>query len=113
MLKPALRPLLGSIRRPASCAVALLPGRCGIHSTTQKQAGESESRRQDHPRERRRKPVLLASALSATATTIGAGALVFAVSNYDKDAKETGSQYASRAEMELVRPGDDDELLSD
>jgi D-lactate dehydrogenase (cytochrome) len=50
--------------------------------------------------------VFLASSLLATAATIG-GTLLYTIVSHGKQENDE-SQYASRAEMELVRNNDDD-----
>ena len=100
MLKSPFRPLLRHAPRPIS-AVSRLPfiPVNKIHSSKSKQQKESNS--QSHHRESPRRPVLLASALSATATTVG-GALLLVSLGYGSTAVEDGSKYASRRQMELV-----------
>ncbi|KAH8121222.1 FAD-binding domain-containing protein [Trichoderma asperelloides] len=104
MLKSSFRPILGNLRRPgASSTVSRLPGLCNFHSTNSKRAQELENSRQSRSKSKaqRKKPVLLASALSTTAITIG-GTLLYTIVNHDRGTKNTESQYASRAEMELA-----------
>jgi len=100
MLKFPVRPLLRHAPRPIS-AVSRLPiiPVNKVHSSKSKQQNESNS--QSHHREAPRRPVLLASALSATATTVG-GALLLVSLGYGSTAVEDESKYASRRQMELV-----------
>ena len=100
MLKFPVRPLLRHAPRPVS-AVSRLPiiPVNKIHSSKSKQQNGSNS--QSHHRESPRRPVLLASALSATATTVG-GALLLVSLGYGSKAVENDSKYASRRQMELV-----------
>ncbi|KAF5967150.1 d-lactate dehydrogenase (cytochrome) [Fusarium coicis] len=84
MLKTPFRALQGCLGRPAS-------KRCTVRS---------ESNGQSRTQEQRKKPVFLASALSATAATIG-GTLLYTIVSHEKQENDE-SQYASRAEMELA-----------
>ncbi|KAL9562634.1 hypothetical protein ACKAV7_013198 [Fusarium commune] len=100
MLKTPYRALPGCFRGPASrSAAGLLPNR-PFHHTRSKNREGSESNRQRRTQEQRKNPVFLASALSATATTIG-GTLLYTIVSHDNK-KDDESQYAGRAEMELA-----------
>ncbi|KAI1073304.1 hypothetical protein LB507_010789 [Fusarium sp. FIESC RH6] len=100
MLKFPVRPLLRHAPRPIS-AVSRLPiiPVNKIHSNKNKQQNESNS--QSHHRESPRRPVLLASALSATATSVG-GALLLLSLGYGSTAVENENRYANRRQMELA-----------
>ncbi|KAF5559029.1 d-lactate dehydrogenase (cytochrome) [Fusarium mexicanum] len=100
MLKTPYRALLGCLKRPSSqCVVGLAAKRVSQfarHTTD----GKSESNDQSRTQEQRKRPVFLASALSATTTTIG-GTLLYTIVSHDEQ-KDDDSHYASRAEMELA-----------
>lgn len=81
------------LRLPAS--------RCNRFYCTNVRRGYEAGLRGERCGARWKNSVLLASALSATATALG-GILVFAVMNRDKEEVRTNSQYASLTEMELV-----------
>ncbi|KAK2686062.1 hypothetical protein QWA68_015304 [Fusarium oxysporum] len=100
MLKSSCRTLSGRFRRPASCSVVGLVASRFIHATNFTRVEDSGSRRQSLTKQQRKQPVFLASALSATATTIG-GTLLYTILNDEKE-KDNESQYASRAETELA-----------
>ncbi|KAF4449688.1 D-lactate dehydrogenase (cytochrome) [Fusarium austroafricanum] len=95
MLKSSIRPLLPQLRKQAPSALAWRPVQRVFHNTSSKKTKESESSQQHERKEQSKRPVVLASALSATATAIG-GTLLYATVNSNK------SQYASRAEVELA-----------
>ncbi|EGU75897.1 hypothetical protein FOXB_13600 [Fusarium oxysporum f. sp. conglutinans Fo5176] len=100
MLKTSYRALPGCFRRPVSqCSVGLAATR-PFHSTRTSNNHKSQSNGQSRTQEHRKNPLLLASALSATATTIG-GTLLYTIVNHEKK-NDDESQYASRAEMELA-----------
>ncbi|PNP74407.1 hypothetical protein FNYG_12456 [Fusarium nygamai] len=101
MLKTPYRALHGCLRRPAPsrCVVGLTPIHAS-HMPRHISGGKSESNGQRQSQEQRKSPVFLASALSATATTIG-GTLLYTIVSHDKQ-KDDDSHYASRAEMELA-----------
>ncbi|KAF5964711.1 putative d-lactate dehydrogenase (cytochrome) [Fusarium bulbicola] len=100
MLKTPYRALLGCLKRPSSqCVVGLAANRVSqLARRTSK--GKSESNDQRRTQEQRKRPVFLASALSATATTIG-GTLLYTIVSHDEH-KDDDPHYASRAEMELA-----------
>jgi D-lactate dehydrogenase (cytochrome) len=105
MLKPPILPLLRHTRRPVHSTIARLSVRSsnGFYSSRGKQQKESQS--QKHNKGQPRKPVLVASALSATATTVGGG-LLLALLGYGSKEGENDSQYATRQQMELVSVAD-------
>ncbi|PTD07550.1 D-lactate dehydrogenase [cytochrome], mitochondrial, partial [Fusarium culmorum] len=102
MLKSSTLPLSRQARRPITSAISYLPVRLinGFHSSKAKQQKESQGR--NHHERQSRKPVLLASTLSATATTVAGGILLsllgFSSNSKDKD----DSNYATREQMELA-----------
>ncbi|KIL86284.1 hypothetical protein FAVG1_10682 [Fusarium avenaceum] len=101
MLRSPFLPLLRNARRPIPSAVSrltLVPVN-GIHSSKRKQ--QKESRSHSHHRDPPRRPVLVASALSATATTIGGG-LLLALIGYGSESVENDFKYASLQQMELA-----------
>ncbi|KAF5712382.1 d-lactate dehydrogenase (cytochrome) [Fusarium mundagurra] len=100
MLKTPNRTLPGCLRRAASRSLV------GWTTSRAPQLArpisniKSESNGQRRTQEQRKRPVYLASALSATATTIG-GTLLYTIVSHDKQ-KDDDSHYANRAEMELA-----------
>ncbi|QPC59194.1 hypothetical protein HYE67_001425 [Fusarium culmorum] len=102
MLKSSTLPLSRQARRPITSAISCLPVRLinGFHSSKAKQQKESQGR--NHYERQSRKPVLLASTLSATATTVAGGILLsllgFSSNSKDKD----DPNYATREQMELA-----------
>lgn len=101
MLRSPFLPMLRYARRPIPFAVSrltLVPVN-GIHSSKRKQ--QKESRSHSYHRDPSRRPVLVASALSATATTIGGG-LLLALIGYGSESVENDFMYASLQQMALV-----------
>ncbi|KAL4731407.1 D-lactate ferricytochrome c oxidoreductase [Fusarium chlamydosporum] len=101
MLKCPFLPLLRHARRPITSAVSrlvIVPIN-GIHSSkgTQQKGSKSHAHHSESPR----RPVLLASALSATATAVG-GALLLASIGYESEAVEDNAKYANRQQMKLA-----------
>lgn len=101
MLKTPYRALSGCLRRPPSQCVLGLTVNCAYPTARRVSCGKSEYNGKSRTQEKRKRPVFLASAISATATTIG-GTLLYTVVSHEKQ-KDDESHYASRAEMELVR----------
>ncbi|KAG5802906.1 hypothetical protein H9Q74_012887 [Fusarium xylarioides] len=100
MLKTPCRALSGCLRKPSSqCVVGLKTDRAPQFPRNIS-SGKAKSNGQSRTQEPRKRPVFLASALSATATTIG-GTLLYTIVSHDKQ-KDDDSHYASRAEMELA-----------
>ncbi|KAF4495241.1 D-lactate dehydrogenase (cytochrome) [Fusarium agapanthi] len=100
MLKTPYRALLGCLKRPSSQCVVGLTAKGVSQFARYTSNGKSESNGQSRTQEQRKRPVFLASALSATATTIG-GTLLYTIVSHDKQ-KDGDCHYASRAEMELA-----------
>ncbi|KAI1023737.1 hypothetical protein LB504_005022 [Fusarium proliferatum] len=100
MLKTPYRALPGCLRRPSSQCVVGLTSNSLSRFARNISNNKSESNGQSRTQEQRKRPVFLASALSATATTIG-GTLLYTIVSHDKQ-KDDDSHYASRAEMELA-----------
>ncbi|KAG5655095.1 hypothetical protein KAF25_000218 [Fusarium avenaceum] len=101
MLRSPFLPLLRNARRPIPSAVSrltLVPVN-GIHSSKRKQ--QKESRSHSYHRDPPRRPVLVASALSATATSIGGG-LLLALIGYGSESVGNDFKYASLQQMELA-----------
>jgi D-lactate dehydrogenase (cytochrome) len=101
MLKTPYRALPGYLRRPAPRSAVGLSARRPFRNTSFERNNTSETKRHSRTQEQRNNPVFLASALSATATTIG-GTLLYTIVSHEKE-KDDESQYANRAEMESVR----------
>jgi len=101
MLRSPPNSLLRSLSRPVWRSAAELSTNRSVNNTTVSQKRTSQNDRQSRTQEQRKNPAFLASALSATATTIG-GTLLYTIVSHKKE-KDDESQYASRAEMELVR----------
>ncbi|CCT75028.1 probable D-lactate dehydrogenase (cytochrome) [Fusarium fujikuroi IMI 58289] len=100
MLKTPHRALLECLRRPPSqCVVGLTVNRA-FPTARRFSDGKSEHNGKSRTQEKRKRPIFLASALSATVTTIG-GTLLYTVVSHEKQ-KDDESHYASRAEMELA-----------
>ncbi|KAI1047319.1 hypothetical protein LB505_012670 [Fusarium chuoi] len=100
MLKTPYRALSGCLRRPPSQCVLGLTVNCAYPTARRVSCGKSEYNGKSRTQEKRKRPVFLASAISATATTIG-GTLLYTVVSHEKQ-KDDESHYASRAEMELA-----------
>ncbi|KAH7240249.1 uncharacterized protein BKA55DRAFT_621461 [Fusarium redolens] len=98
MLKTPYRALPGYLRRPAPRSAVGLSARRPFHNTSFERNNTSETKRHSRTQEQRNNPVFLASALSATATTIG-GTLLYTIVSHEKE-KDGESQYANRDEME-------------
>ncbi|KAF4346023.1 d-lactate dehydrogenase (cytochrome) [Fusarium beomiforme] len=101
MLTSSSRVLSRCLRRRASPFLTAGPAtvRC-LHNAKQERAKQSQSHQQSQ--EQQKRPLFLASALSATATTVG-GTLLYTLFNHDREREgDKESQYASRAEMELA-----------
>ncbi|VTT80894.1 unnamed protein product [Fusarium fujikuroi] len=100
MLKTPYRALSGCLRRlPSQCVVGLTVNRA-FPTARRFSNGKSEHNGKSRTQEKRKRPMFLASALSATATTIG-GTLLYTVVSHEKQ-KDDEPHYASRAEMELA-----------
>lgn len=100
MLKTPYRALSGCLRRlPSQCVVGRTVNRA-FPTARRFSNGKSEHNGKSRTQEKRKRPMFLASALSATATTIG-GTLLYTVVSHEKQ-KDDEPHYASRAEMELV-----------
>ncbi|KAI1038131.1 hypothetical protein LB503_012040 [Fusarium chuoi] len=100
MLKTPYRALSGCLRRPTSQCVVGLTVNWAYSTARRVSNGKSEYNGKSRTQEKRKRPLFLASALSATATTIG-GTLLYTVVSHEKQ-KDDESHYASRAEMELA-----------
>ncbi|CVK96093.1 probable D-lactate dehydrogenase (cytochrome) [Fusarium mangiferae] len=100
MLKTPYRALPGCLRRPSSQCVVGLASNSLSRFAQNSSSSKSESNGQSRTQEQRKRPMFLASALSATATTIG-GTLLYTIVSHDKQ-KDDDSRYASRAEMEVA-----------
>ncbi|KAF4950010.1 hypothetical protein FGADI_8456 [Fusarium gaditjirri] len=100
MLRSPSSSLLRSLRRPASRSTAELLSYRFVNNATTNQRRSSQKKDESQTHEQRKNPVFLASALSATATTVG-GTLLYTIFSHKKE-KDDESQYASRAEMELA-----------
>ncbi|CVL11561.1 probable D-lactate dehydrogenase (cytochrome) [Fusarium proliferatum] len=100
MLKTPYRALSGCLRRlPSQCVVGRTVNRA-LPTARRFSNGKSEHNGKSRTQEKRKRPMFLASALSATATTIG-GTLLYTVVSHEKQ-KDDEPHYASRAEMELA-----------
>ncbi|SCO44897.1 probable D-lactate dehydrogenase (cytochrome) [Fusarium fujikuroi] len=100
MLKTPYRALSGCLRRlPSQCVMGLTVNRA-FPTARRFSNGKSEHNGKSRTQEKRKRPMFLASALSATATTIG-GTLLYTVVSHEKQ-KDDEPHYASRAEMELA-----------
>ncbi|RBA21754.1 D-lactate dehydrogenase (cytochrome) [Fusarium proliferatum] len=100
MLKTPYRALSGCLRRlPSQCVVGRTVNRA-LPTARRFSSGKSEHNGKSRTQEKRKRPMFLASALSATATTIG-GTLLYTVVSHEKQ-KDNEPHYASRAEMELA-----------
>ncbi|KAH6993084.1 hypothetical protein EDB82DRAFT_460800 [Fusarium venenatum] len=101
MLKSSIRPLSRQARRPITSTISRLPARSinAFHSSGSRQQKESESHN-NHGRQSR-KPIMLASTLSATVTTV-AGGFLLSILGYGSKGGETDSTYATREQMELA-----------
>ncbi|CAF3495215.1 unnamed protein product [Fusarium graminearum] len=102
MLKSSILPLSRQARRPVTSAMSFLPVRLtnGFHSSRTNQ--QKKSRDQNHHERQSRKPVLLASTLSATATTIAGGILLSLLGFSSSSKDKNDSNYATREQMELA-----------
>ncbi|EWG48670.1 D-lactate dehydrogenase (cytochrome) [Fusarium verticillioides 7600] len=100
MLRSPLNALLRSLTRPTPRSTPGLLMQRAVSNATASQTKASKEQHQHRRQEQRKNPVFLASALSATATTIG-GTLLYTIASHKTD-KDDESQYASRTEMELA-----------
>ncbi|EKJ77589.1 hypothetical protein FPSE_02087 [Fusarium pseudograminearum CS3096] len=102
MLKSSILPLTRQARRPVTSAISFLPVRLinGFHSSRTNQQKESQGR--NHHERQSRKPILLASTLSATATTIAGGILLSLLGFNNNSKDKDDSNYATREQMELA-----------
>ncbi|GKU12428.1 unnamed protein product [Fusarium langsethiae] len=101
MLKSSLLPLSRQARRPVTSVISCLPVRSinGFHNSRRNQQKESQGR--NHHESQSNRPVLLASTLSITATTV-AGGILLSLLGYSSREDGTDSHYATRKQMELA-----------